>query len=150
MRNSPVALIVATHPQQCRALVRAFDELALRSALAFTVEEARRTLESAELTLVVTAPTLLDGTYREVLRETMRRKLPLLLPLRPEELRECREAPPSGVAGLLAFPFSVAGVEQAVRGACGRGPGLSRAGGNSVNEKVRGFGVRRRMVASHK
>lgn len=119
MRNPPVALIVATHPQQCRALVQAFDKLALRSALAFTVEEACRTLESADLTLVVTAPALRDGTYREVLRETQRRNLPLLLLLRRHELPDYREAPPSGVAGLLAFPFSLAEVEQAVRGACG-------------------------------
>lgn len=106
MRNSPVALIVATHPQQCRALVRAFDELALRSALAFTVEEARRTLESAELTLVVTAPTLLDGTYREVLRETMRRKLPLLLPLRPGRVARMPGSAAvrsGGAAGLSLF-----------------------------------------------
>jgi DNA-binding NtrC family response regulator len=118
MRNLPVALIVATHPQQCRALVRAFDELALRTALAFTVEDACRTLESADLTLVVTAPALRDGTYHEVLRETQKRGLPLVLMPRREELREYPEAARMGVAAVLGFPFSPPEVEQAVT-ACG-------------------------------
>jgi DNA-binding NtrC family response regulator len=124
MRNSPVVLIVATHPQQCKALVRAFEKLVLRSALAFTVEEACRTLESASPTLVVTAPVLLDGTYQDVLQQAKKRNLPTVLLLRPDEVREYQAASDAGVAGLLTFPFSHGDVERVLRRTCGPAIGL--------------------------
>lgn len=117
MRSLPVALIVATHPQQCKALVRAFDHLAMRSALAFTVEDARRALDSARPDLVVTAPTLRDGTYRDILRHASLQNLPTVLLLRREQAQEYASAEPE-VAGLLTFPFSLAEVEGVVRQTC--------------------------------
>lgn len=121
MPSPPVALIVATHPQQCKALVRAFDKLAMRSALAFTVEEACRTLTTAEPTLVVTAAELLDGTYQDILQQANQRSLPTILLLRREEIRMHPSAAKAGVAGLLTFPFSLAEVEQVLRRVCGHG-----------------------------
>jgi DNA-binding NtrC family response regulator len=118
MRSVPVALIVATHPQQCKALVRAFDQLAMRSALAFTVEDACRALDAARPALVVTAPTLRDGTYRDILRHASKRNLPTVLLLRREHAQEYVSSAKPEVAGLLTFPFSPAEVAGVVRQIC--------------------------------
>lgn len=118
MRSMPMALIVATHPQQCKALVRAFDRLAMRTALAFTVEDACRALDAARPDLVVTAPTLRDGTYRDILRHASKRNLPTVLLLRREQAQEYTSTANAELAGLLTFPFSPAEVEGVVRQTC--------------------------------
>lgn len=127
MRIVPVALIVATHPQQCKALVCAFDQLAIRSALAFTVEEACRTLITAKPALVVTAADLLDGTYQDILRHASQQGLPTILLLRPSEIHLRALASQAGVAGLLTFPFTLVEVEQVLRQVCGH-----RRGGRNL------------------
>ena len=119
MPSSPVALVIATHPQQCRTLVSALEELGLRPALAFTVEDARQVLHSPQLAVVISAPRLLDGTYREVLQQTQARKLPMVLMLHHGAADQSVAAADAGVAGFLTFPFTASEVEQVLRDSCG-------------------------------
>ena len=126
MRNLRAALVVATHPQQCKLLVKSFEKLGFKPALAFTVEDARQALRSSDMALVCCAPELLDGTYRDVLPEALRRKLPLVLVLRQGDCAEYLQAMSEGVFDCLPVPFSHAEVARIVRNALG--PQVADAG----------------------
>jgi len=106
MGYSPAALVVATHPQQCRSLVACLEGLGLKPALAFTVADALNALASPDVAMVCCAPKLLDGTYRDLLPMAHRRSLPVVLISRQGDWAEFMEAMQEGVFDCLAFPFS--------------------------------------------
>ncbi len=111
------ALVVATHPEQCRTLVHSFERLGLKLSLAFTVSDARRALESTEISLVCCAPEFHDGTYHEVVQAARQRRLPVVLLLRQSDWREYVDAMEHGVFDCLSFPCSHNEVERIVQNA---------------------------------
>ena len=127
MGNVAAALVVATHPQQCRALVRCIEELGLKPALAFTIADARHAFQDPDLSLVCCAPELLDGSYRDIVSEALPRALPVILLLRPGELRDSREALRRGVFPCLPFPFPRAEAKRLILRALGAAGIGSRA-----------------------
>jgi DNA-binding NtrC family response regulator len=112
-------LVVSAHPQHCKPLVLALNKLNLKTAVAFSAEEALESLSASDIPVVCTCAELRDGDYRLLLDAIRSKgwKSRLLVITQKDECPEYLDAMEHGVFDFLPAPFQQTEIERIVRNA---------------------------------
>lgn len=116
---APEILVVSCHPQHCKPLVVALDQLGARVALVFSAEEASRVLTGSQIPVVCSCAELPDGNYRSVLNVIRSKNLKsrLLVISAAQDCAEYLQAMQAGTFDFLPVPYQMGEVERIIRNA---------------------------------
>lgn len=113
MEEQPDALVMSSHLECRRALVRILQGLRVNTLATATLAEAEEVLSRQGVALVFCDDRLTDGSYRDLLQNlrTWKKTPHIVVTTRTGEWKEYQEALGLGVSDMIQYPYRSTDVE---------------------------------------